>query len=478
MKFDTPMMWKKPLCHSTDCYFCLTTNSGVGRFFKWNYAQVGSFALPVPHSHDVPYPVCPGASLQKAESSEEESESNASEFEPGAKRKLLSQAELNDWVRDFGLTKEKSELFASRMIECGFAASEVKVSTYRNRHKEYAKFYTKKDQICFCSDISGLFQELHQIHNPNEWRLFIDSNKESLKAVLLHNGNEKPSVPIAHAVHSKENYETMDILLKCIEYRKYNWKICADLKVVAILCGLQGGYTRHCCFLCLWNSRADDQHYKKKKWSVRTKPVVGEANVQRKPLIENRENIILPPLHIKLGLIKNFAKKLDKEGEAFAYLRSIFPYLSLAKIKEGVFAGPEIKKILKDEKFPKLLSPIEAAAWNSFRLVVENFLGNNKSPNYKDIVEDLVKNYEAMGVHMSLKIHFLHSHLDFFPENLGDVSDEHGERFHQELKAMERRYQGMYDTAMMGDYIWTLIRETDCSEYKKQRRSQQFFHMA
>lgn len=79
---------------------------------------------------------------------------------------------------------------------------------------------------------------------------------------------------------------------------------------------------------------------------------------------------------------------------------------------------------------------------------------------------------------MSLKIHFLHSHLDFFPENLGDVSDEHGERFHQELKAMERRYQGIYDTAMMGDYIWTLIRETDCSEYKKQRRSQQFFHMA
>ena len=53
--------------------------------------------------------------------------------------------------------------------------------------------------------------------------------------------------------------------------------------------------------------------------------------------------------------------------------------------------------MLKDETFPKLLSPIEAAAWNSFRLVVENFLGNNKSHNYKDIVEDLVKNYEAMG---------------------------------------------------------------------------------
>jgi len=29
------------------------------------------------------------------------------------------------------------------------------------------------------------------------------------------------------------------------------------------------------------------------------------------------------------------------------------------------------------------------------------------------------------------EIHFLESHLDFFPENLGEVSDEHGKRFHQ-----------------------------------------------
>jgi hypothetical protein len=34
---------------------------------------------------------------------------------------------------------------------------------------------------------------------------------------------------------------------------------------------------------------------------------------------------------------------------------------------------------------------------------------------------------------MSLKIHFLESHLDFFPENIGRVGDEHGERFHQDI---------------------------------------------
>ena len=43
---------------------------------------------------------------------------------------------------------------------------------------------------------------------------------------------------------------------------------------------------------------------------------------------------------------------------------------------------------------------------------------------------------------MSLKIHFLHSHHNFFPPNPGAVSDEHGERFHQDITKMESNYQG------------------------------------
>jgi hypothetical protein len=38
---------------------------------------------------------------------------------------------------------------------------------------------------------------------------------------------------------------------------------------------------------------------------------------------------------------------------------------------------------------------------------------------------------------MSLKLHFLNAHLDYFPENLGAVSEELGERFHQDIKEME-----------------------------------------
>ncbi|UYV64969.1 hypothetical protein LAZ67_3002594 [Cordylochernes scorpioides] len=42
---------------------------------------------------------------------------------------------------------------------------------------------------------------------------------------------------------------------------------------------------------------------------------------------------------------------------------------------------------------------------------------------------------------MTLKIHFPHSHLDFFTDNLGSVNDEHGERFHQNISSLEKRYQ-------------------------------------
>ena len=55
-------------------------------------------------------------------------------------------------------------------------------------------------------------------HDPDEWRLFIDSSKTSLRAVLLHNGNVLPSIQVGHAVHLKEKYDNMKQLLRCIKY--------------------------------------------------------------------------------------------------------------------------------------------------------------------------------------------------------------------------------------------------------------------
>ncbi|UYV68846.1 hypothetical protein LAZ67_6001252 [Cordylochernes scorpioides] len=140
--------------------------------------------------------------------------------------------------------------------------------------------------------------------------------------------------------------------------------------------------------------------------------------------------------------MKNFVKAMDRNDSGFAYLRQIFSSISEAKIKEGIFVGPQIRELQQDGNFENSLNEVEAAAWNSFRNVCKNFFGSVKVENYRDIVNDLLLSYKALGCNMSLKIHFLHSHLDFFPDNLGAVSDEHGERFHQDI-SMEKRYQDL-----------------------------------
>ena len=61
----------------------------------------------------------------------------------------------------------------------------------------------------------------------------------------------------------------------------------------------------------------------------------------------------------------------------------------------------------------------------SFVEVVKNIFGNYRADNYKEIV-NILGNFRVFGINMSIKKHFLHSYLDLFPENLGDVSDEQG----------------------------------------------------
>ncbi|GBO42906.1 hypothetical protein AVEN_214406-1 [Araneus ventricosus] len=122
--------------------------------------------------------------------------------------------------------------------------------------------------------------------------------------------------------------------------------------------------------------------------------------------------------------MKQFVKALPKEGEFFKFLCDQLPGLSEAKLKEGVFVGLGIRKMMKDENFETKIEKNERKAWKSFKLVITSFLGYKKDPNYKSIVKEMIKNFKILGCSMSLKVHFLDSHLDYFPENLGAVSEE------------------------------------------------------
>jgi len=176
-------------------------------------------------------------------------------------------------------------------------------------------------------------------HNSDQWRLFIDSSKVSLKVFLLQNGNRFPPVPLAHAANIKESYESMKLLLGKIKYDEFKCKLCGDLKVVALLLGMQLGYIKHCCFLCEWDSRNKKSNCVNRLWPKRTSLTPGEKKVVS-PSLVLREKIYLPPLHIKLDLIKNFVKCMDKTGRGFEYVRNKSQNVNDAKIKEGIFIGP------------------------------------------------------------------------------------------------------------------------------------------
>ena len=109
---------------------------------------------------------------------------------------------------------------------------------------------------------------------------------------------------------------------------------------------------------------------------------------------------------------------------------------------------------MMDDGFTDTMTEIEDDVWNAFKEVVVKFLGIIKDPPYKETVRNMLDKFKLLGCKMSLKLHFLASHLDYFPPNLGAVSEEEGERFHQDLKDVERCYQGRWDVNMMADYCW------------------------
>ena len=129
--------------------------------------------------------------------------------------------------------------------------------------------------------------------------------------VLLYNGNSLPNIPLVFAPELEETYDSMQYVLDLIRYNHFKWKICADLKVVGLLLGLLGGFTKYCCFLCLWDSRNTQEHYVQRSWPRRESFVPGEKNISHTPLV-HPNNVLLPLLHIKLGLMKIFVKALDK----------------------------------------------------------------------------------------------------------------------------------------------------------------------
>lgn len=128
-------------------------------------------------------------------------------------------------------------------------------------------------------------------------------------------------------MHLREENDDRETIIHLLKYHKHNWIICIDLKMVNTLLGQQKGLIKFLCYLCMWDSRSRNKHLIQKEWPIRQTLEAGMPNIVSDPIF-SREKIILPHLHIKLGLMKQFVKAFNIQNECFQYIVSSFSALS------------------------------------------------------------------------------------------------------------------------------------------------------
>ena len=94
--------------------------------------------------------------------------------------------------------------------------------------------------------------------------------------------------------------------------------------------------------------------------------------------------------------MKIFVKGLDKDSHAFKYLALKFPHISEAKRNEGIFIGPQIRELMKDDQFVTQMKTAELLAWNNFKSVVENLLHNNRSEDAEKMITEMIESYKEL----------------------------------------------------------------------------------
>lgn len=85
-----------------------------------------------------------------------------------------------------------------------------------------------------------------------------------------------------------------------------------------MLAELQLGYTKFCCVLYPWDSRARTKHYVVKNWPRRASLIPEVKNVNEEALLQNLKKCLL-------RLMKYVEKAMDKDGAGFQYLKTKVP---------------------------------------------------------------------------------------------------------------------------------------------------------
>ena len=191
------------------------------------YPNLHSALRPVAHCDEVPVPTYTTLEIsdddefcQSNVSTDTDDEDFVAPEVDARMPQPFNQAELNDLVRDLDLPKSSAELLGSRLKEKNLLAPGT-TFMYRDIEKDLLKYFHMEEELVYCIDVKGIIESMAcDCYVTEEWRLFIDSSKRSVKCVLLHNGNKFASIPVAHSVNLKETYESMRTILQKIKYNE------------------------------------------------------------------------------------------------------------------------------------------------------------------------------------------------------------------------------------------------------------------
>ena len=74
----------------------------------------------------------------------------------------------------------------------------------------------------------------------------------------------------------------------------------------------------------------------------------------------------------------NFSFGLQSGYTEHPCIYKVFPGLTIEKLKNGIFNGTDIRKLIKDQNLITSMNELESKTWISFVAVAKNFLGNER----------------------------------------------------------------------------------------------------
>ena len=197
LAFVMPMILRELQNDINDCYFCMVkTKDLIPKKANIVYPSLQSAIRPVLHSTDIPVPVVtnlPGIYMVDNDDDDTPKSKATRDCDfrdedcviESESPKLFSQSELNNLVRDLSLSKESSELLASRLKEKNLLLPGARISFYRTKESKLLQYFDNKGSFVNCSNIPNLLIEMGILqYSPEKSKLLIDNFEQSLKCVL------------------------------------------------------------------------------------------------------------------------------------------------------------------------------------------------------------------------------------------------------------------------------------------------------